>query len=103
MGMPGQQSSSWRPCGAATTNLGNCPGKVAAQFDDGISDAQTVGLAIEPVCATQFSQLMGVDGRSLNPAAHNLYIERAKPDQLQFAVDMVLTVRALRGARFQQR
>lgn len=82
---------------AATTNLGNCLGRAAEQFDDGKSDAQTVGLAIEPVCATQFSQLVEVNGRSLNTAAYNLYLERVRPDQLEFAAGVVLKVRALRA------
>lgn len=64
---------------AATTNLGNCLGKAAEQFDDGKSDAGTVGLVIEPLCATQFSQLAEVNGRGLNPAAYNLYLEKVRP------------------------
>jgi hypothetical protein len=82
---------------AATTNLGNCLGKAAEQFDDGRSDARAIGLAIEPTCATQFSQLVEVNGRSLNPAAYNMYIEKVRPDQLEFAAGVVLKVRALRA------
>jgi hypothetical protein len=66
-------------------------------LDDGKSDARTVGLAIEPACATQFSQVAEVNGRSLNPAAYNLYLEKVRPDQLEFAAGIVLKVRALRA------
>ncbi|HUE63598.1 MAG TPA: hypothetical protein VMO78_04405 [Rhizomicrobium sp.] len=82
---------------AATNNLGNCLGRAAEQMDDGKSDARTVGQAIEPVCATQFSHLVEVNGRSLNPAAYNLYLEKVRPDQLEFAAGVVLKVRALRA------
>jgi hypothetical protein len=82
---------------AATANFGNCLGRAAEQFDDGKSDAATVGLAIEPVCATQFSQLVEVNGRSLNPAAYNLYLKKVRPHQLEFATGVVLKVRALRA------
>ena len=82
---------------AATSNLGNCLGRAAEQMDDGKSDVRTVGLAIEPVCATQFSQVAEINGRSLNPAAYNLYLEKMRPDQLEFAANVVLRVRALRA------
>jgi hypothetical protein len=82
---------------AATNNLGNCLGRAAEQMDDGKSDARTVGLAIEPVCATQFSHVVEVNGRSLNPAAYNLYLEKVRPDQLEFAAGVVMKVRALRA------
>jgi hypothetical protein len=82
---------------AATNNLGNCLGRAAEQMDDGKSDARTVGLAIEPVCATQFSQVAEINGRSLNPAAYNLYLEKVRPDQLEFAAGIVLKVRSLRA------
>jgi hypothetical protein len=82
---------------AATSNLGNCLGRAAEQMDDGKSDARTVGLAIEPVCATQFSQVAEINGRSLNPAAYNLYLEKMRPDQLEFAANVVLKIRALRA------
>src|SRR5579863_31159 len=64
---------------AATNNLGKCLGRAAEQMDDGTSDARTVGLAIEPVCATQFSKVAEVNGRSLNPEAYNLYVEKMRP------------------------
>src|SRR5579863_6202795 len=54
-------SASTAEIDAATTNLGNCLGRAAQQFDDGKSDAAAVGLTIEPVCATQFSQLVEVN------------------------------------------
>ena len=82
---------------AATANLGNCLGRAAQQFDDGKSDARTVGLAIEPVCATQFSELVELNGRSLDPAAYDLYLEKVQPGQLEFAANVVLKVRALRA------
>ena len=82
---------------AATNNLGNCLGRAAEQVDDGRSDARAVGLAIEPVCATQFSKVAELNGRSLNPAAYNLYLEKMRPDQLDFAAGVVLKVRALRA------
>lgn len=82
---------------AATTKLGNCLGKAAEQFDNGRSDARAVELAIEPACATQFSQLAEVNGRGLNSAAYNMYVEKVRPDQLEFATDVVLKVRALRA------
>ena len=84
---------------AATTDLGNCLGRAAERLDDGQSDAATVGLAIEPVCAAQFSQLAEINGRSLNPATYNLYLEKARPHQLEFATNVVLKVRALRAQR----
>jgi hypothetical protein len=82
---------------AATNNLGNCLGRAAEQRDDGRSEARTVGLAIEPVCVTQFSKVAEVNGRTLNPAAYNLYLEKIQPDQLEFAAGVVLKVRALRA------
>ena len=82
---------------AATNNLGNCLGRAAEQIDDGKSDARSVGLAIEPVCTTQFSQLAEVNGRSLSPAAYNLYLEKIRPDQLEFAAGVILKLRALRA------
>ena len=82
---------------AATVNLGNCLGKAAEQIDDGKSDARTVGLAIAPACATQFYQLAEINGHGLNQAAYNLYLEEARPNQLEFAANVVLKVRALRA------
>jgi hypothetical protein len=82
---------------AAETSLSNCLGQAAERLDDGKSDAATVGLAIEPVCAGQFYQLEALNGQGLNPAAYNLYLEKARPRALEFATGMVLRVRVLRA------
>ena len=84
---------------AASGNLANCLGRAAEQLDDGKSDAATIGLAIEPLCTAQFSQLSAVIGRGLNPAAYNLYLEKNTASQLEIATGMVLKVRSLRAQK----
>jgi hypothetical protein len=82
---------------AAQTSLSNCLGQAAERLDDGRSDAATVGLAIEPLCAAQFAQLQALNGQGLNPAAYELYVAKSRPRALEFATGMVLRVRALRA------
>src|SRR6266702_2610644 len=79
------QSASRVEIDAATGSLADCLGRAAEQLDDGKSDAATVGLAIEPICAAQFSQLVALNGRGLNQAAYDLYLVKARPHQLEIA------------------
>ena len=82
---------------AVTTALSNCLGQAAERLDDGKSDAATIALAMQPMCATQFSQFEEANGRTLNPAAYNLYLAKVRPHRLEVATGIVLRVRAVRA------
>jgi hypothetical protein len=83
----------------AKSNLGACLIRAIAQLDDGRSDAGSVGMAVESMCSVQFSQFAEANGRGLNPVAYNLYLQKLRPDQLEFATRMVLEARANRAHR----
>ena len=82
---------------AAVSDYVNCLRMAAERLDDGKSDATRVGLAIEPMCAQQFSKSIETNGRDLNPAAFELFVNKERQDQLQFAIETVFRVRSLRA------
>jgi hypothetical protein len=80
---------------AAMSDYANCLDKAAKQLDDGRSDVAVIALAIEPICADQFSRSTETQGRGMDPT-DALYRDIVQGRQLQLATDAVLNVRSMR-------
>jgi hypothetical protein len=72
----------------------SCLDTAAREMDDGRSDASTIALGIKSLCASQFARTVELEGRSLNPAARQLFESKAQSSQLEMAAQAVLAGRA---------
>lgn len=80
---------------AAMSDYNNCLNKAAVQLDDGKSEVAAIALAIEPMCAEQFSRSTETYGRGMDPT-DVLYRDIVQGRQLQLATGAVLNVRSER-------
>jgi len=81
---------------AAASDYTNCLNKAAERLDDGKSEVATIALAIEPICADQFSRSTETYGRGMDPT-DVLYRDIVQGRQLQLATGAVLNVRSQRS------
>lgn len=81
---------------AAMSDYVSCLDKAAEELDDGKSDVASIALAIEPMCAEQFSRATETYGRGMDPT-DVLYRDIVQGRQMQLATNAVLNVRSLRA------
>lgn len=76
--------------------LGGCLRAAAAQLDDHVSDARSVGIAVGGACNPQFQASLEVAARGMNPVARLGFLQEARDKGLatNIATGVVLASRA---------
>ena len=75
-----------------------CLVRSAAQIDDQQSDAGTIATAIMSMCTSEFANSTEVFSRGMNPAARQLFYDKAKVSEVGTATTVVLKGRRDRAA-----
>jgi len=75
-----------------------CVHNAAHKIDDGRSDAASVALAIEPLCAGEFQRSVEASEQGMSPYARRMFEEGVQPVQLQLGTTAVLDERRARAA-----
>lgn len=78
----------------ATRNWLTCLYERAAQLDDGVSDARTVGRSIAPSCRDQYAYMVGLYTQGEKPTVRAIVHERLMVREIDEAADAVLRRRA---------
>jgi hypothetical protein len=71
----------------------SCLHSAALKMDDGKSDAASVALAIEPLCAKEFENSISIYGQGMNPEAQAMFENNVQGRQMELATMAVLDER----------
>ncbi len=70
-----------------------CSYETAKRLDDGMSDASTIALAVEPNCRSQFQRTKDLQAQAMNPEAARMFNAKADDAELGLVTQIVLKER----------
>jgi len=79
---------------AASSQYVACLAKTAPTYDDGRSDASTIGLAVYNSCRREFQAWLDVSAKGMSPGARQMFYERMEKRGPEAATQVVLKRRA---------
>jgi hypothetical protein len=81
---------------AAAESLMACVAKAVTRLDDGVSDARTVAMSVEPVCSKENRHALEVYTRGMSPYEAALFDEKYPESFMEVVVTVILDQRAKR-------
>jgi hypothetical protein len=70
-----------------------CSYETAKRLDDGMSDAATIALAVEPNCRSQFQKTKDLQAQAMNLETSRMFNAKADEAELGLVTEIVLKVR----------